>query len=154
MTGAASTDRAGSVATNVQKVYLVCGVPGSGKTWACEQLKDKFTYVPNDEHIGGDHLKEVYRAARSSEKPVLADCPFAERIVRETLTNQGLYVIPVFVVEDPQLIKKRYEAREGKPIPTSHLTRALNMQKRAEDWRAFFGTSEEVFQHLRDLQCQ
>jgi gluconate kinase len=138
--------------TKMQKVYLVCGVPGAGKSWVCNQLTEKFTYVPNDDYIGGDHLKEVYRAARASEKPVLVDCPFAERTVRDNLINNGVDVIPVFIVESPQTVKRRYESREGKPVSQSTLTRAMSIAQRAIQWRAFQGTSEKVLEHLKGVQ--
>lgn len=135
----------------MQKVYLVCGVPGSGKTWVCSQLEDKFQYVRNDDHIGGDYPKEVYRAARSSEKPILADCPFGERHVRKLMAELGLEVEPLFIVEKPALIKERYEARDLKPIPQQHITRAINMKARAEEWDAVFGTCQEILAHLREV---
>lgn len=135
----------------MQKVYLVCGVPGSGKTWVCSQLQDRFTYVPNDDYIGGDYVKELYRAARSSEKPILGDCPFAERMVRDKLIGLGIDLVPVFIVEPAQVVKKRYEEREGKPCPTQHLTRAMNIKERAEIWRAPFGTSSEVLDILKEF---
>lgn len=135
----------------MQPVYLICGVPGSGKTWVCSQLTEKYTYVANDDHIGGDHLKEIYRAARSSEKPILADCPFGERLIRDNLINRGLDVTPVFIVEDPQVIKRRYEKRDGVPIPTNHISRAMNIGARADQWRSKKGTSEEILEYLRGL---
>lgn len=135
----------------MQTIYLICGVPGSGKTWVCNQLTDKFTYIANDDFIGSDPIKEAYRASRSSEKPVLFDCPFGERLVRDNLINKGCQVIPVFVIEDPQTTKKRYESREGKPFPSQHLTRSMSIGARAEQWRAKSGTSEEILQYLRGI---
>lgn len=135
----------------MKNVYLICGVPGSGKTWVARQLEDKFNYIPNDDFIGKDYIQELFRAARNSDKPVLADCPFGERLVRDELERRGTPVVPVFIVENAQLIKKRYEARDKKPIPSAHITRAINLSKRAEEWRAFYGTSQEVLEHLRAL---
>ena len=140
-----------SLWSGMVKVFLICGVPGSGKTWICKQLTEKFTHVANDDHIGGDYCKEIYRAARSSEKPVLADCPFAERLVRDDLIKRGLDVTPLFIVEAAQTVKKRYEARDGMPIPTNHLTRAMNIGKRADEWRAPKGTSQEILEYLRGI---
>lgn len=136
----------------MQKIFLLCGVPGSGKTWVAMQLIHKFHYFENDDFIGrGDYGSELIKASRHSERPILATCPFAERELRDRLENSDIKVIPVFIVENAQLIKKRYEARDLKPIPSQHITRAINIKKRAEDWGAFNGTSEEVLKHLEGL---
>lgn len=135
----------------MQKIYLLCGVPGSGKSWVCEQLQEKFEYIANDDYIGKDYIKELFLRARRSEKPVLADCPFAERKVREELENLKLTVVPYFIVESPQVVKKRYEARDLKPVPSNVVTRSMTIKNRADEWRAPHGTSSEVLELLRSV---
>lgn len=136
----------------MKPVFLLCGVPGSGKTWVAQKLEDKFNYFENDDYIGrGDFGAELIKESRNSDKPILATCPFAERELRDRLLRNEVEVFPVFIVENPQVIKKRYEAREMRPIPTQHLTRAMNIQKRADEWQAPHGTSSEVLELLRGV---
>ena len=160
-------------------IYLVCGVSGSGKSWASRQVAHKFHYIPHDRcwvhpnkpswdpsvvwsadlgdesrYLQGaksNHLEVLIAAAKVAEKPLLTECPFAERVLREELEAAGLKVIPIFVVESPLIVAKRYRDREGKPIPQAALTRATSIRTRAREWRAFSGTSSEVFAYLKEL---
>lgn len=152
-------------------VYLVCGVSGSGKSWACRQAAHKFSYVPHDRcwthpnakpDAGDDpkwgplgskniHVDVVTEVAKSAKKPVLTECPFAERQIKEQLEAKGLKVIPVFVIEEPEVVANRYQRREGKPLPKAAFTRAASIIDRAREWRGFYGTSTEVLEHLRGL---
>jgi gluconate kinase len=136
----------------MQKVYLLCGVPGSGKSWVSEQLQQEYTYIRNDDFIGNPKtfIAAIFNAAKSSQKPILCDCPFAERKLRDELVDRDLRVIPIFIVEHPQVVRRRYESR-GKPVYPGLLTRALSIQDRAIEWNAFWGTAEEVLKKLREL---
>lgn len=129
-------------------VYLVCGVSGSGKSWACRQLTDKYHYIEHDKHFK-DHLKVVFHAARTADKPVITEVPFAERILKEKLESHQVKVIPVFVVEAPEVVAKRYSSREKKPLPKNAYTRATTIVDRAKEWNAFQGTSQEVLDYLK-----
>lgn len=133
----------------MQTVYLICGVPGSGKTWVCKQLTDKFHYVEHDKH-DGDLVSMTELYARGS-CPVLLDCPFNERELRRKLEMRGIKVVPYFVVEHPDTVKERYEAREGRPIPKQHLTRARSIMEKVEEWQAPYGDSESVLKMLKEL---
>lgn len=136
----------------MQPVILVCGVPGSGKSWVCEQLKTKFDYIAHDDFIKGDYVKGLLQRVRNGDRPILGDCPFAERLVKEKLEDSGAKVIPIFIVEDVKTIKARYEARDAQPIPKQHLTRAAGLALRANEWRCFFGTSTQVLEFLQKLE--
>lgn len=138
----------------LQRVFLVCGVPGSGKSWVCEQLKQEYEYVRHDDFIGREpnaFVSSIFNAARSSQKPILADCPFKERQVREELLDRDLRVIPVFIIESPEVVKNRYEAREKKPVSQATLTRAISIRLRATEWNALSGTSGEIFNILKSF---
>ena len=134
----------------MQEIYLVCGVPGSGKTWVCRQLAHKAYYIPHDLHYR-DHAHALLKASRTSIKPIITEVPFAERVLRETLEKHGITVKPIFVIEDVQTIADRYEAREGKKIPKNNITRAKSIIDRAKEWNAFMGKSEEVLKHLDSI---
>lgn len=131
-------------------LYLVCGVSGSGKTWVCKQLKEKFAYVPHDMHYNGI-IKACMTKAMGTDKPLITESPFGERLQKEDLERVGFHVIPVFVIEDPDLIAKRYIAREGKPIQKAAFTRAHTIINRAKEWNAFYGTSDEVLKYLEKI---
>lgn len=135
----------------MQRVFLLCGVPGSGKSWIAERVEHRFTYVPHDEFTTQELPVAVWKQARTSDKPILVDCPFAERTLREELIALDLKVTPVFIVEHQDVIRRRYEDREKRTIPKGHITRALSIQARAEEWNAVWGTSQEILKHLMDL---
>jgi hypothetical protein len=135
-----------------QKIYMLCGVPGSGKTWVSQQCPE-YTYISHDAYKTG-YADRIAEAAQSSTKPVLIDCPFAERELRDKLQAKGLTVEPKFIVEHPLIVKRRYENREGKPVSAATLTRARTISTRADEWKAYKGTSEQVRQHLKSLAKQ
>lgn len=136
-----------------QPVLLLCGVPGSGKTWVLSQLGDKFAIVQNDDYIGHSkaHLSGAVALAANGMRPVLVDCPFGEREFRDALEAHGLEVYPFFIVESPAVVAERYRAREGKSAGKATLTRAVSIAERAAEWGAPAGTAEETLEHLREL---
>lgn len=161
-------------------VIVVAGVSGCGKSWACRQVAEQFFYVPHDrcwkmpgedgwdvsKHVWaagmGDasryqpgaksnHVEVLIAAAKIATKPVLTECPFGERPLREALEAAGIRVIPIFVVEPPNVVAMRYMQRERKPIPKAALTRASTIVQRAIEWNAFKGNSNEVLEYLRGM---
>jgi gluconate kinase len=134
----------------MQPVYLICGVPGSGKTWVCRQMAHKAYYIPHDLHYK-DHASVLINKSRTSIRPIITECPFAERVLREQLELHSIKVHPIFVVEDPEIIKKRYENRENKRIPKNNLTRAVSIVNRAKEWNAPMGTSTEVLKIMQGM---
>lgn len=133
----------------MQPVYLICGVSGAGKTWLCRKLQHKFTYVPHDEHY--HYQTPVVLEAAKGDKPVITECPFAERILKNEMEMAGLKVTPFFVVTPPDVVAAQYFAREGKVLPKGAYTRATTIMNRALEWQAFHGSSQEVFEHLSSL---
>lgn len=134
------------------KVVLVVGVPGSGKSWACQQAGDDYTYVPQDDTYRKGptaHLDTLDRTARQSKKPVLSEVPFGETRLRSQLEARGIEVKTVFVVERPEVVAKRYRQREGHDVAKGVLTRASQLKGKAREWGAFAGTSDEVLEHLK-----
>jgi gluconate kinase len=152
-----------------REVVLVCGVQGSGKSWVCRQLKRQYAYVPHDRcwthpsaqpEQGDDaawgppgskstHVSEVISAAKHSRLPVITEVPFDERSVRDQLTGAGLQVTCVFVVEEPDVLARRYFLREKKSLPAGVQTRAAGLTRRAREWGCFSGTSDAVLKHLK-----
>lgn len=136
------------------KVYLVCGIPGSGKSWVCDQLKDKFKYVAHDNNItktqNGDYVKAIIKASDTNNK-LLAEAPFSISEIKEPLEKVGLTVVPVFIIETLETHTKRYESRDSKPIPKGHLTRLETFKKRAKEWGCYSGIFQQVLDHLKKV---
>lgn len=136
----------------MKPIYLVIGAPGSGKTWVCKQLTDKFDYLPHDDFMAQNvraYVVAAERLAKFSEKPVLLETPFSVTQIMDPLTMKGLKIIPVFIIESESTTKKRYEQRENKPIPQGHLSRIKTYIERARLLQAFSGTSSQVLEHLK-----
>lgn len=131
-------------------VCMVCGVPGSGKSWVCEQLTDAFEYVRNDDYFEDEDGRfAAMLALMDSQKPILTDCPFAERVLREHLEYASFTVKPYFIIEPAHVVGARYRKRTGHPLPKSAVTRCASIINRADEWGAPRGTSEQVLQMLR-----
>lgn len=136
----------------MQKVYAVIGVPGSGKSWVCEQLQNQYTYVPHDLDYES-HVERTLQAAQNSDKPVLIDIPHAERSVRDALIAVGLDVQTLFIVEPVSVVAARYLSRTAGKVPMtkSMLTRAVTIVSRAIEWQSPYGTSEEILGLLKSI---
>jgi hypothetical protein len=136
-------------------IYMVVGSPGSGKTWVCDQLKDKFQLIHHDGYIHlkapGSYVKAILEEAPKATKPVLIEAPFSISQTKEPLEAAGYKVIPVFIVEEDSVHRKRYAERERKNIPQGHLTRTQTYLQRAKEGKHFFGTSEQVLKHLQSV---
>lgn len=135
----------------MRPVYLVCGVPGSGKTWVCSQLTDKFNYIPHDNHPK-DIQTIIKDAAMNGTKTVITECPFGERSFKEFLEAFNIVVIPLFIVEEPKVVQERYFKREGKELYKAGVTRATTIKDRAKEWNAVNGTSSEILEYLKKVQ--
>lgn len=124
-------------------VFLICGVSGSGKTWACKNQND-FNYVPHDAYF--NDISGALSRAHSlvPDLPLLTECPFAERPLRDELTAAGFEVRPYFVVEQPNIVAARYLKRENKAASKSTITRATTILDRAKEWNSPWGTSEQI----------
>jgi hypothetical protein len=134
-----------------QRLYLLCGVPGSGKTWVMNQVRTLYNAVDHDDFIGQDLVQAVLQRASSGEldkRPMLVDCPFAERELRGRLERAGFSVVPIFIVEPTHVVQDRYMKREGKPLPRPSVTRAATILQRVHEWNAPRGTSEQVLDWL------
>lgn len=138
-----------------QRMYLVVGCPGSGKSWVCEQLKSKFHYIHHDGFIylkePGAYLRAIFDQAPNATRPILLEAPFSISQTMEPLVNAGYSVTPVFIIEEPGIVAERYANREGKPIPQGHLTRMNTYRQRAMEGGHFMGTSAQVFEHLKSI---
>lgn len=136
-------------------IYLVVGVPGSGKTWVCNQLEGAFHLIRHDQFIfvnqPGAYLKEVLKQAPIAIRPLLIEAPFSVSEIKDPLERAGHKVIPIFIIEDDKTLGDRYLKRENRIIPQGHLTRTKTYLNRAKELGAFFGTSNEVLNYLKGV---
>lgn len=133
----------------MKNVIAVVGCPGSGKSWVCNQLKDKYHHLPHDNFIGLDYVKAILDA--ESPKELLIEMPFSISKIKEPLEKAGVKVITIFIIEPHKVLEERYAARDGKVIPKGHLTRQATYEQRANESKSFKGTSAEVLEHLKGL---
>ncbi len=137
-----------------QKIYMLIGCPGSGKTWCSDQLKQIFHHISHDEFIKapkGIYVNEILKQAEGATKPLLIEAPFSISETLEPLRNAGYDVKPVVIVEKPEVITLRYLRREKKDIPKGHLTRQKTYEQRAKALNWFHGTASEVLEHLKNI---
>ncbi|PWT73945.1 MAG: hypothetical protein C5B60_07480 [Chloroflexi bacterium] len=135
-----------------QKIYLLVGCPGSGKTWVCSQLGDAFHIVPHDKrrHNAAIYAREIENEMETATKPLIIETPFGvSEIMFELKVKRSYDVVPVFIIEEPGILEERYFKRSGKQIPQGHLTRQETYRERARDLGAFTGTSAEVAAMLK-----
>lgn len=141
--------------TPAQPIYMVVGCPASGKSWVCRQLRRQYDYLPHDDYMMGSKSTSMYVEAikamhRDARKPLLIETPFSVSQIKDPLEKLGFRVVPVFILEKPDTLRKRYKAREGKDIPAGHLSRQATYAQRAMDWQAFQGTSNHVLEYLKN----
>lgn len=135
----------------MKTVYLLIGVPGSGKSWVAEQLKDRFSYIANDDYIGKDYLAAVGQRINDSEGPFLIEAPFSISKIKDPLENAGHKVIPIFIIEHEQTLTNRWDERQTPhKARGGHLTRQETYKFRANAWNAYSGNSTAVLQYLED----
>lgn len=136
-------------------LYLVVGVPGSGKTWVCSQLAEKFHLIHHDGYIylktPGAYVKAILEQAPTILRPILIEAPFSVSETVEPLEKAGYKITPFFIIEEEDVLRARYFARERKPIPPGHLTRTKTYFRRAWEGKHFYGTSDQVLAKLLEL---
>lgn len=134
----------------MKKITLLVGVPCSGKSHVASQLGHKFEHIAHDSYIGGNYVQALLKASEGDGgKPILAEAPFSVNDIMEPLKAQGRDVTPVFIIEHDMTLLDRYHKREGKVIPARHLKRQDTYKQRAQEHKAFSGTSQEVMEHLK-----
>lgn len=134
--------------TNMTKpvLYIVAGCSGSGKSWVCKQLTDKFDYVSYDSNRKKHHL-DLLLAPGS--KPKLYDMPIKISTFIKRHSDQ-FDIKAVFILETDEAIRTRIEARGG--TWTHYLARRNKiMGRRAAKYGVFSGSSRDVLAYLQDI---
>lgn len=142
------------------KIYCLCGVPGSGKSWVAShpEIQDKYFYIHHDGFIylkqPGVYVQAILELAPNAKKPILIEAPFSVRDTTDPLEEAGYVVEPVYILEDPDILRHRYENdpnRDGKPLPKGHLTRMATYAARAKSGNRFGGNSSQVLEYLKSI---
>lgn len=138
----------------VKTVYILVGVPSSGKTWVSSQLAHVANVIEHDDfREPGSYLRALlttWNKGKSDSRSIIANTPFGLSELMRSLHENGVKVEPVFVIENEQVLKDRYLEREGKSIASGHLTRQHTYRRRATELGSFVGTSNEVLKHLKE----
>lgn len=122
----------------MQKVYLVCGVSGSGKSWVCERLADLIHYHSSDR----DGKVDPTRSLELHDRTVHISTTIKD------WRAKGMEVIPVFVMGDFLQVKLQIKSRGGK-ITKGLYRRWKRMKRLAPRYSAYTGSSTEVLKWLR-----
>lgn len=134
-----------------QEIYLLIGVPASGKSWVCERAKAKYSYISHDAFIGAqeEYLKMIMEEAAAGSKPVLIETPFSMSKIMDPLTKHGHRVTPIFLIEEETKLNARWEQR-GTDLKSQkgHRTRQDTFISRANEGDFFIGNSLAVLNHL------
>jgi len=132
-------------------IYLIIGVPGTGKSWVCNKLQAlanlNATIVQHDHYMKKQYIPALVKAA-SLDTNVIGELPFGISEQMAELKAKGCDVCPIFIIEDEKTLRQRYQLREGREIVQGHLTRQNTYKQRAVEYKAFSGTSQQVFDYL------
>lgn len=125
-----------------QDLFLIAGCPASGKSWVCNQLKDRLNYISYD---GTNKYYHTYELLKNNSKPLLYD----PTIKISTFTKRCGHLFNIrliVIVEDESVIEDRMLSRGGKVTDTikKRIKRMSNLSKKCE----YSGTSLEVFNYL------
>lgn len=131
------------------KVYIVCGPSGIGKSWVCNQLKNKFNYLSHDEHEVDEYADAIYEAAQDSTKPILGDAPFRTSDLIRDLRSRGLKTEAIYIVEPESTWVSRMIEREGpQGLTPRRIKQFHHLKSRAEQFGDFVGSSLDVLSYL------
>lgn len=132
-------------------VYLLIGVPCSGKTWVADALQkaNSWLWVEHDAYHVEDYWKAVWYAAGAAGTPVIAEAPFRASVLKEQLEKKGVKVVECYITAPEALLEQRYEARKGLAYPKAFRTNLAKYNARYKDL-TIRGTSSEVLQLLKE----
>lgn len=136
----------------MSELYLVCGPSGCGKTWVCEQLRDRFCYIPHDKYPAAEYEGVLENRLKRTSGRILGEAPFRVSVLINNLRAKGYKVHPVFIVESQNTVVSRIIERDGPSgLTKRRLTRIATLAKRAEQMGEFNGTAQEVLDFLGAL---
>ena len=131
-------------------LYLVCGVSGSGKTWVCSQLTQKFAYLSSDTSGRDGHIAKLLEMSKEG-RPLLYDLSVG--ISTFIKRHSDLFeIFPVFIVETKEVVLERLKLRgTGDRLSEARL---VAIDKRTAKYGVFSGTAGEVLEYLRGVSSE
>lgn len=132
-------------------MFLIIGVPCSGKSWVAMQVSKRFQWVPHDDFKESEYPSRLIKAAKRSELPVLGEIPFGLSKIKEEIENYGLKVVTVCISEEEPVLRSRYFQRERKEMPSGRMKLQETQKSRALEAGSFVGTSSEVLKFLKEI---
>lgn len=137
--------KASLLQTNKKTVYLVTGASGSGKSWVCSQLTDKFDYVEHDA-TKRDAVRAAILSSHRSHvmyDPTVGVSTFIKR-------NSDVFDIKLVVIKElEEVIRARIQGRGG--VFTPHILKRMSRMSSLSSNAAFAGTSDEVLNFLKNI---
>lgn len=126
-------------------MFIVCGPPGSGKSWVCDQLVGvnyiSYDAVPKEQHY--HYMVELSKNGR----PIVYD-PFRKVSTLRARYKDMFNIKVVSIREEPETVMDRLKRRGSKLTldeVRAHCDRANKNHKIAD----FCGTSQQVLEYLR-----
>lgn len=141
------------------KIYLIAGVPCSGKTWVFEQLaknktlQGKYEHLAHDDYIGKDYVGSIkekcIRLCSSSKSPrvVIIETPFSPTKLGTPLKTEGLQVEEVYLTPGERILRGNNENR-GRRLKEKELKQNQTFLKRAQENNCFHGDALSVMIYL------
>lgn len=123
------------------KVIILAGAPGSGKSWISKQLVgyEYYSMDMNKEYIG-------YILASLHDKPIVIDPTAAVITYFNRLKLLGYEVELVVIIEPIQIVTDRLNKRKG--TMTDSVMRRIKRMKTLSNIANFSGTAEDVLYYL------
>ena len=126
-----------------KSVIVIGGAPGSGKSWVCNQLKNKVKYVEHDK-TNKDNIRSLIYNSSSNiiiYDPTVHISSFIKR-------NKDIFDIHLLIInEDAEIVKQRLISRGG--AFTESVERRIKRMKVLTKSATFSGTSSEVLNYLK-----
>ncbi len=138
----------------MQTVYLIVGVPASGKSTILSQC-DSFERLEHDAFIGhppGSYVKAIKRLVAYATKSVLVETPFSISQISEPLAKAGIIVKPLVIVESSETLHKRWDERStAAKVRAGHLSRQCTFEERARSHAWPMGTASQMLAYLQSI---
>jgi len=131
------------------KIYVLVGVPASGKSWVCSQLREQYHHLAHDEYARDAYVAALKSAAQGN-RPILAEAPFNAADLVAKLRMSAIPTEQILVTAPLNTITARYYERNGKDYPANFRTNHGRYE--ADSSRFWFsGTSSQVVDKLKGL---
>lgn len=130
-------------------IFLVCGVPGSGKTWVLKHFTNVIHYDAHFSTPRLEYAKRIVKQYKDTTSFVVADCPLGISEIMNELLRSKVPVTLCAIIEAPEVVTLRYFQREGKSIPKQHLSRIKTIVDRCIQYKGVRGTSQQILEYIQ-----